>query len=47
MFGHRLNLDHAGVICILVKIGMCLVMGVIPCISKKNIAQSYMEGVWS
>ncbi len=47
MFGHRINLDHAGVICILVKIEMCLVMRVIPCISKKIIAQSYMEGVWS
>ncbi len=36
MFGHGINLNHLGVICIPIKIEMCLVMGVIPCTSKKK-----------
>ncbi len=43
MFGHGINLNHLGVICIPIKIEMCLVMGVIPCTSK-NIHCSTLHG---
>jgi Ulp1 family protease len=47
VFGHKINLDNLGVICIPIKIEMHLMMGVILFTSKKTIAQPSMEGVWS